>query len=167
MTDTSRPFLVLYVVWHPNYAAGANVAESLREHFRRRLYENVAGGAGLSVIFRSASAPGCTQPLPINLDEAETTAVVVLVESALVGDPAWVDYVHELVERTEVAGFSSRVFPVALDGAALDIKVEEQALRWDRWEGTEAERRQRLIRELAYEFCRMLRHYLEQLKRPT
>lgn len=167
MPDSTRPFLVLYVVWHPSYADGAQIAESLREHFRRKLYENVAGGTGLSVIFRSAPAPGSAAPLPIDLDEAETTAIVVLAEARLAEDPSWASYLHELVERTEAAGLSSRVFPVVLEAAGLGMHVEEQGLRWDRWAGTGVERRQRLISELAYEFCRMLRHYLEHLKRPA
>ncbi len=37
MPDPTRPFLVLYIVWHPGYAEGADIAESLREHFRRKL----------------------------------------------------------------------------------------------------------------------------------
>jgi hypothetical protein len=167
MPDPTRPFLVLYIIWHPSFVGGSEIAEALRENFRRKLYENVAGGTGLSVIFRSALAPGATTPLPINLDEAEVTAVVVLTESALAGDKDWVLYLHELVERTESAGLSSRLFPVALEQSALAIGITEQALRWDQWSGTSTELRQRLINELTYEFCRMLRHYLEHLKRPT
>lgn len=167
MRDLTRPFLVLYVVWHPAFAPGAGLAEMLRERFRRKLYENVAGGTGLSVIFRSAPAPGSATPLPIHLDEAETTAVVVLGESTLVKDAAWVAYLQQLVESADAAGLGARVFPVALERAALAIDLQEQALRWDDWAGSEAERRGRLIRELAYEFCRMLRHNLEHLKRPA
>ncbi|MGZ9569550.1 toll/interleukin-1 receptor domain-containing protein [Alcaligenes nematophilus] len=167
MSDSTRPFLVLYVVWHPSFAAGAELADELLKHFRRKLYENVAGGTGLSVIFRSAPAPASAIPLPIDLNEAETTAVIVLMESALVADAAWVGYVRELVERAETAGLGSRVFPVALEQSALSIGIEEQALRWDLWAGTPIELQQRLIRELTYEFCRMLRHYLEHLKRPA
>lgn len=167
MPDSTRPLFVLYVVWHPSFSNGAAIAEELRKHFRRKLYENVAGGTGLSVIFRSATAPSSNVTLPIDLDEAETTAVVVLAESTLAGDAAWLGYVRELVERTEKAGLSSRVFPVALERSALLIGVDEQALRWDRWEGTTVELQQQLIRELTYEFCRMLRHYLEHLKRPA
>ena len=33
-------------------------------------------------------------PLSINMNEAETTAVVVLVDSNLAGDPAWIRYLH-------------------------------------------------------------------------
>lgn len=45
--------------------------------------------------------------------------------------------------------------------------MAEQAVRWDRWDGAEQEERvRRLISGLTYQFCRMLRHYLERLKRP-
>jgi hypothetical protein len=86
------------------------------------------------------TSPGSDTPLPIDLDEAETTAVVVLTEPTLVRDPAWVGYLHELAERTEAAGLASRLFPVALERDAPDIKVKEEALRWDLWVGTGAKR---------------------------
>jgi hypothetical protein len=47
------------------------------------------------------------------------------------------------------------------------LGVEEQALRWDRWTSSFEEQKQQLIGELTYEFCRMLRHYLEHLKHPA
>ena len=166
MTESTRPFLVLYVVWHPLYAEGASIAELLRHHFRRKHYENISSGMGLSVIFRSAPTPGAATPMPIDMDEAETTAVVVLAEATLAGDSAWIGFVRELVEHAEARGLGSQIFPVMLERAGLDIRIDAQALRWDRWEGPEANRRRRLVRELAYGFSRMLRHYLEHLKRP-
>lgn len=168
MADLTRPFLVVYVVWHPSFTEGPAIAETLREHFRRKLYENVTGGAGLSVIYRFAAAPGATTPLSISLDEAETTAVVVLADPNLATDSDWTGYIQELVELTEEAGLGTRVFPVAIETGVLSgLGLEEQALRWDRWLGSLAERCQRLTAELTYEFCRMLRHYLEHLKRPA
>jgi TIR domain-containing protein len=168
LDDLTRPFLVLYIVWHPRFAAGAQVAEALREHFRRKLYENVAGGTGLSVLFRSASVPGSALPLPIDLDDAETTAVVVLADSTLAVDDQWTNYIKELVERAEQQGLGARVFPVAIERSVLrGLKLEEQALRWDSWVGSFEDRQRRLISDLTYEFCRMLRHYLEHLEHPT
>lgn len=168
VTDPTRPFFVIYVAWHPAFTDGARIAESLREHFRRKLYANIAGGTGLSVIYRSAAPPGSAAPLQINLDDAETTAIVVLVDPTLVADAPWVSYVQELVGRTEAAGLGHRVFPVSIDSSVLgELGVDEQALRWDRWSGSAEELLRRLIGELAYEFCRMLRHYLERLKHPA
>lgn len=168
MVDPTRPFLVLYIVWHPGFADGDAIAGALREHFRRKLYENVAGGTGLSVIFRFVAAPGSAAPLPIDLTEADTTAVVVLVDRHLAADLAWTRYVKDLAERTEIAGLSTRLFPIAIDSEVLGgLEVEEQALRWDQWAGSVLERCQRLTAALTYQFCRMLRHYLEHLKRPA
>jgi hypothetical protein len=111
MPDSTRPLMVLYVVWHPTYRAGGGIAEALYEHFRRKLFENVAGGAGISVIFRSAVALGSDRPLLIDLNDAEMSAIVVLAEKNFADDKAWCDYVHELVGRTEATGFGARVFP--------------------------------------------------------
>ncbi|MBU2854972.1 toll/interleukin-1 receptor domain-containing protein [Acidithiobacillus ferriphilus] len=168
MTDPTRPLLVVYVAWHPGFAEGAWIAEALRKHFRRELYENVAGGTGLSVLFRSVSPSGTNVPLPIDLNEAETTAVVVLADPHTANDDEWLRYIHALAEQTEAAGLGARVFPVAIEQSALlALDIAEQALRWDYWDGSTEERQQQLVGELAYEFSRMLRHYLEHLKRPA
>ena len=95
--------------------------------------KNVSENVELSVFFRSNPAPNAAFPLPIDLDEAETTAVVVLAESELVGDSEWVDYIHNLAERTESIGLGSRLFPVMQEEAGLGIEIDQQALRWDRW----------------------------------
>ncbi len=132
MAESTRPFLVLYVVWHPDFAGGLAVADALREHFRRKLFENVAGGTGLSVIYRFAARARIAGALPIDLAEAETTAVVVLGDAALAADARWTAYVRELVERTEAAGLGTRVFPVAIEPEALrGLGLDEQAFRWD------------------------------------
>ena len=166
MTDSTRTILTIYVVWHPNYSNGSKIAELVRRHFRSERYKNISENVELNVFFRSSPAPNAALPLPIDLDEAETTAVVVLAESELVGDSEWMDYIHDLAERTESIGFGSRLFPVMLEEAGLGIEIDQQALRWDRWEGTDAERGQRLVRELLYAFSRMLRHYLAHLRHP-
>lgn len=168
MIDGSRPFLVVYVVWHPGFGGGRLIAEAVREHFRRRIFENVSGGTGVSVIYRFAEAEGASAPLPISLSEAETTAIVVLMESRLASDDAWTEYVRELVVRTKVSGLGTQLFPVSIEAEAIkSLGLAEQALRWDGWSGSSEQRRQQLVGKLTYEFCRMLRHYLEHLKRPA
>ena len=166
MTDPNRTILAIYVVWHPNYSEGSKIAELVHKHFRGERYKGVLGNMELRVVFRSSPASNEASPLAIDLDEAETTAVIVLAESELVGDSGWVDYIHNLAERTEDKGFGSRLFPVMLEEKELNIKITEQALRWYSWEGTDAERGQRLVWELVYEFSRILRHYLSHLRHP-
>ena len=169
-TNLAKPFLVVYIIWHPDFTAGAGLAEILRGHFRRELYQNVAGGTGLSVIFRSEPLPKTGEPLPINFSESETTAVLILAESCMANDPEWGTYLRELSTQSEIAGLGTHLFPIAIDGEGLNLGLEEQALRWDQWiqDGSNdtANLHIRLISELTYEFCRMLRHYLEHLKQP-
>ncbi|WP_230081049.1 MULTISPECIES: toll/interleukin-1 receptor domain-containing protein [Pseudomonas syringae group] len=111
--------------------------------------------------------PDSTQPLPINLEDADTAAIVVLADNNLVGDAAWTSYVRELCNCTEAAGLGTRVFPVEIDNNVLGrLGTDEQALLWARWDGTLAERGRRLTVSLTYAFCRLLRHYLERLTRP-
>ena len=102
--------------------------------------------------------PGGLARLSINWDEAETTAVVVLADSALRGDTAWATYVRELSNNAQTTGLSVRLFPVAMKSGGRELQHDEQALRWDRWEGSKAVRERGLVSDLTGEFIRMLRH---------
>ena len=156
----AQPPFMLYVVWHTSYSDGASIADGLLRHFGTERYRNIVGGAGVTVLFLNANAPGSATPLPVSWDSADTTAAVVLMDKALANDPAWTQYVRELVAEAEIKGLGTRVLPVAMETGALDVSLDIQALRWDRWTGSSDAREQRLRRELTYEFSRMLRHRL-------
>ena len=161
MALTTRPLFALYVMWHPAYAQGRALADGLRQHFRRDLHRSVAGEPGISVLERSDGAAGSRVPLPIDWDDAELTAVVALTEAGLVADPEWAGYVREIAGAAHARGLPAGFFPVAMDGGALDLGCEQQALRWDRWDAPDEERLARLTRELTHEFCRMLRQRVD------
>ncbi|TNC11686.1 toll/interleukin-1 receptor domain-containing protein [Methylobacterium terricola] len=167
MPHSTRPFLAVYVVWHPAFAAGRSIAKSLYEHFRRELYENVAGGTGLSVLYRSEIDPHIGNLRDIDLDESETTAIVPLIDARFAQDAAYMAWIRDLAFRTDLAGLRSRIFPVAIDGAFGRTGLMQQAVRWDGWRRMrQADRRRRLVSDLTYQFGRMLRAYLERLRRP-
>lgn len=168
MALSTRPFLVMYIVWHPGFAGGRMLAEALYDHYRRKLFENVAGGIGLSVIYRSEPPSGCAALLPIDFNEGETAAVVVLFDEQFAADEAYTTWLKDTAERAEAAGLRTRVFPVAIDAALTRAGMAEQAVRWDRWGGIEEKPRTRmLISRLTYQFARMLRSYLERLRHPA
>ena len=162
-----QPPFMLYVAWHPDYVKGAEIAERIYHHFGSDRYRNIVGGAGVPVLFRNANAPGSTTPLPIEWDDAATTAVVVLIDNVIANDPDWAQYIRGLMSSAETKAFDGRVFPVAMETGVLDIGFDLQALRWDYWVGSDEEREQQLLRELTCEFIRMLRHHLEQLEHPN
>lgn len=168
MTLPTRPFLVVYIVWYPDFAEGRPIAETLYDHFRRKLFENVAGGTGLSVLYRSTPPAGDAAPLAIDFDEGETAAVVVLFDETFASDRAYMTWLRETAARAEAKGLGTRVFPIAMDAALTRSSMVEQAIRWDKWDGADlAARGRRLISGLSYQFARMLRSYLERLRHPT
>jgi len=168
MALPTRPFLVIYVAWHPEFADGDAIAKSLYDHYRRDLYENVAGGAGINVIYRSTPKPGSKTPIDIDFDESETSAIILLLDEHWIADADWASWAHDLLNRADSAGLGVRVFPVAIDDEAMKLRVTEQALRWNKWSTLAPdERKRRLIGSLTYQFCRMLRHYLARLKHPA
>lgn len=167
MEITTRPFFTLYVVWHPSNASGNKIANMLLKHFSPDRYRDVAGDSGLSVLFRNEAAPDKSVPLPIDWDEAEMSAAVVLADSNLTGDRAWADYVQELSQDAQVGGQGfSRLFPVVMEGEDYKRLFEQQALRWDRWEGSDTHRERRLVLDLTNEFSQMLRYRLVVLHDP-
>ncbi len=143
------------------------MADRLRRRFGRDRYRNVAGNSGVSILYRSRAPRGALAPLPIEWDEAETTAAVVLIDVTLAADRAWVAYVRELAQNAKTRDLSAGFFPVMIESQGLELRLEEQALLWCRWEGSRPEREQRLVSSLTCEFSRMLRHRLNPLRRPA
>ena len=109
MAESPHTMLAVYIIWHPNYSKGSKIAESIRGHFRNGRYKNVLGDIGLSVVFRSSPVPDAETPLAIDLDDAETTAIIVLAESVLAGDSAWRKYVDELINDAEAYHYAAFV----------------------------------------------------------
>ena len=161
MGITTSPLFTLYVMWHPSYQGGRAIADQLRTHFGRDLYRSVAEGRGVSVLERSEPVPDAGTPLPIDWDDAELTAVVVLVEATLVNDDEWATYVRDIAQTARGKGIPAGFFPVTIDDRGLDLQLDQQTLRWHEWDGS-MDRTRRLISDLTHEFCRMLRHRLDQ-----
>jgi len=106
MTTTTPPFhppLALHVVWHPAFAAGRDLAHALYRHLSRDVHQPRFRGLDIPVFFRSDPAPG-SATLPVPVDGAEHTAVVVLVDDELVVDDAWEDYLLALRGLAAVYG---------------------------------------------------------------
>ena len=161
MEITTHPLFAFYVMWHPSYREGRKIADRLRKHFGRDLYRSVVEGRGMSVLERSEPLPGARLPLPIDWDDAEFTAVVVLAEGTLVDDREWAGYVHGIAQTAHEKGIPTSLFPVTMERRGLELEVVQQALRWDEWDGSDTDRIRRLMSDLTHEFCRMLRHRLD------
>ena len=50
MEITTHPLFALYVMWHPSYPGGRQIADEIRMHFSRNLYRDVEEERGVSVL---------------------------------------------------------------------------------------------------------------------
>ncbi|MEA2940706.1 MAG: hypothetical protein QOD09_1235 [Bradyrhizobium sp.] len=169
MTIPTKPFLAIHVAWHPAFGEGEKIARTLFEHYRRNLYQNVAGGTGIPVMYRSTPPAGSVVPIDIDLESAETAAVILLVDENWANSAEWLAWGKKVSDEADRMGLRAFVFPVAVDQTGIERGVvPEQAVRWDQWGAeSDAVKLRRMLTALSYEFCRMLRQYLERLQQPS
>ncbi|HEY6325383.1 MAG TPA: hypothetical protein VIW73_02560, partial [Candidatus Cybelea sp.] len=129
----TRPLCAIYVAWHPSFAEGERTAARLYQHFRRDLFTNVAGGVGLSVLYRSASVAATGAPSPVPLDDSHVAVVFLLVSAAVGTNPGWRAYVTDMIAGAEARGLTARVIPVFMDGHARDVVGNVNAVRFYEW----------------------------------
>lgn len=158
--DDIKPPLALYVVWHPKYATGGDIGKLLCHHFGTDLYRNVTGKSGIPVLFRNFNASNMDGPLPVDLNSAHVTAVVVLLDRELVRDDMWVQYIRNLVDMAEKEP-RILVFPVIMEPDAMSAHLSIHAIRLDTWEKVPEEQKNRLVREIVHGLITMFMNRLE------
>jgi hypothetical protein len=153
-----RPALILYVVWHPRFKRGADLADRIFAHFSRDPAHPTSRGLGIPVRFRNVSASGTTEiPSAVPFDAARRSAVVVLVDDEMTADPAWGGYVQDILQASQAAENRYRLFPVALTRHTKNLGAriaQVQSIRMhDRPVENQAEL---LLNRLTHECCRLL-----------
>jgi hypothetical protein len=116
--------LTLYVLWHPDYSAGALLADKLFKGFSRNVDDPFARTPGIPVYFRSAPA-GANSKLPrtIPFEESDYTAIIVLVDDRMVIGDEWNTYVTELDKVAAASPGKIRLFPVAVNSNSFKFPV--------------------------------------------
>ena len=156
----TRPLCAIYVAWHPSFSSGEYTARRLYQHFRRDLFTNVAGGVGLSVLYRSASAATSDVPALVSFDDSHIAVVFLLVSASMAADPAWRGYAREMIADAAERGLTARVIPLFMDGHGRDMVGDANALRYYEWPERDDLLEIRLISTLTHELTRMLRTYI-------
>lgn len=128
-TNKYKAPLAIYVVWHPEFNRGIEFAEFLFSTFNRDINDPFARGIGIPVFYRYLADPQTGIPIEINLGEAQSSIVVVLIDDFCKIN--WSRYIGQLYEQFENTindkNDNHRFFPVAFNQSALKIhpKVSE------------------------------------------
>jgi hypothetical protein len=102
-----RAALAVYVVWHPEFKRGEEIANRLYLHFAQDgSLPGIRQGVGVPVFFRSAPAGTGAEPAAIELTQAEHSVIVPLVDRKMVeaADQGWENYFARLLPR--LSGYS-------------------------------------------------------------
>jgi hypothetical protein len=119
-----RPPLEVYVVWHPNSQAAGELASQLYGSLHRSVDDPFGHDSlGIPVFFRSVAPAGHHAPLAIDLERADATAIVALLDGTVAGEhgAALRAYLGSVASECRHVGGRRRLVPVCLDGRALKI----------------------------------------------
>jgi hypothetical protein len=101
--------LSIFVVWHPSFVHGREIANSLYNAFCRDIKEPLSRGLGIPVYYRSVFVDKA--PIPIETTNAVRNAIVLLIDQHYMIDDGFRAYTETL---THMVDDNTRLYPVAL-----------------------------------------------------
>lgn len=154
--------LSIYVVWHPDFKRGQEIADKIYSNFSRDTNSPLSRGIGIPVYYRSKPIKGSPTPKAIPIEKSDYNAIVVLIDDYLFNDDKWNSFVKNLIKKTDG---KTRIFPIAFSSNAFYF--EESTLGKEQFIDAkpdkinylekEFEKKQRLIySRLLHDFCRLL-----------
>ena len=107
--------LSLFVVWHPSFSEGKNIANNLYSIFCRDVEQPLSRGLGIPVYYRSASQEA--KPITVDVNGATKNAIVLLIDQNYYTDQNFEEYTKSLLDLIDD---NTRIYPVALCDQAYD-----------------------------------------------
>lgn len=154
---TYQQELAVYVVWHPGFDAGHEMATWIYDQLTRDSAVPLSRGPGIPVYLRTSLAPREVPP-PIDFNEARHTVVVLLVDDKMVlnREEGWRDYAESLLAEATKGGH--RVLPVKLSKNAFSLSTQLSQANFLPLDAVPMEsQRYRLMIGLSHDLCRLLR----------
>lgn len=101
--------LSLFVVWHPHFKEGRDIASNIYSIFCRDVEQPLSRGLGIPVYYRSVSSDNT--PIPIDASNARRNAIVLLIDNNYFIDSNFRNYTESMMRLVDA---NTRIFPIAL-----------------------------------------------------
>lgn len=108
--------LSLYIIWHPDFQEGKQIANNLYTIFCRDINEPLSRGLGIPVYFRSISLEG--MPRAIDKSQSNRNAIILLIDQNYVINQGFQKYTESIIELIDD---NTRIFPIALCDEAFEF----------------------------------------------
>jgi TIR domain len=158
--------LSIYVIWHPAFPEGQQIANFIYDSFNRDVSRPLVRTLGIPVYFRSKTFQGQQYPRPIDFNESDFTAIVPLISKEFLNAAEYRKYLDGLFGEVQGDKSKRRIFPVSFHKNAHNVTDQLAAINFI---NTQAEQsscisaNEALITNLAYvrscllhELCRLL-----------
>ena len=150
-----KPRLLLRVVWNTEFSAGKDLARHVFSRLCRNSERPASRGLGIPVYFHSGLTPAEAKlPDALELDAAETTVVIALLDTSIRADQAWRDSVRD-IER-QIAGHGRRhlFLPIACEDRVLTVVDKANCILL--YKAEPDQRPEKLVSEITHELARLL-----------
>jgi hypothetical protein len=147
--------LVLRVLWNAEFSAGKEFARHVYSRLCRDAERPTSRGLGIPVYFHSGSTPAEAKlPDVLDLDAAETTVVIVLLDTSIRADQAWRDCVRSIESHIAGKGRRHLFLPVACEDKVFSVVDKTNCIRLHNIDSKDQPTR--LISALTHELARLL-----------
>jgi TIR domain len=113
--------LSVFIVWHPDYLEGQQIADFLYSVLCRDSSKPLIRSLGIPVYFRGVKAAKINQPIAIDFTESEFTAVIALVSDEFVVDSEFGNYLDKIFDECNSVNDKRRVYPIAISKNAFKV----------------------------------------------
>lgn len=148
--------LAIYIIWHPDYLEGQEIADYLYSVFCRDTNKPLNKTLGIPVYFRKVNFQDLNHPILIDFEESDYTAVIPLVDNNFVLDQGYKNYIEKILVDTND---KSKVYPVAINNTAYNLSDNLSKLNFIR-AYDEMNTKDHLLSflrlNLTHELCRLL-----------
>src|SRR5580658_1784602 len=95
-----KPRLAIHVVWNADFTAGADFARYIFSRLCRDVEQPASRGLGIPTYFHSDATPaGAGLPGALDMDAADSTVAVFLLDTGIRSDQAWRDSVRQIEQQ--------------------------------------------------------------------
>lgn len=158
--------LSVFVVWHPNYLEGQQIADYLYSILCRDISRPLIRSMGIPVYFRSSKAECKNQPIAIDYSESEFTAVIALVSDEFIVDNEYRKYIDKTFDECSSKSDKRRVYPIAISNNAFKVSAKLSPINFirvinlngnDCKLGPEGNISRQIKSPILHELCRLLK----------
>jgi hypothetical protein len=147
--------LSVFIVWHPDYSEGQEIADFLYSILCRDSSKPLNRSIGIPVYFRSAKSANKRQPIDIDFNESEFTAVIALVSDEFVIDKDFGVYLERIFDGCSTMSQKRRLYPVALSKNAVNVSAKLSPINFVRISRDQTLTSQ-IEGRILHELCRLL-----------